>query len=67
MALPTIQERQEKINELAIKIVFLKEDLKEVIRKDYNDTAMRVIVVQLLRAEESLKNWFLLPTKEKRK
>lgn len=67
MALPTIQERQEKINKLAIKIVFLKEDLKEVIRKDYDDTSMRVIVVQLLRAEASLKKWFLSPTKEKRK
>lgn len=67
MALPTIQERQEKVNELAIKIAFLKEDLKEVIRKDYDDTSMRVIVVQLLHAEKQLKKWFLSPTKEIRK
>ncbi len=67
MVLPSIKERQEKINELKIKIVFLKEDLQEVIRKNYDDTSMRVIVVQLLRAEESLKKIFLSPTKEKKK
>lgn len=67
MGLPTYQERQKGLNALAIKIIFLKEDLKEVIRKDYDDNSMRVIVVQLLQAEKKMKKLFLSPTREKRK
>jgi hypothetical protein len=59
MELTDFQKRQQSINALNLKIILLKEDLKEVMRKGYDDTSMRVIVVQILNAEKKLKKILL--------